>query len=111
VLESRTSTDIHTLIFASATRPGPRDAGPHRGCRAEYRFQPTPATNGSSAHAAGDPALEAYLHLYLLNRGVLITPFHNMVLVSPDTSVEDIERHNELFTAAVDELAGSSPSP
>jgi len=81
------------------------------GCRAEYRFQPTPATNGSSAHAAGDPALEAYLHLYLLNRGVLITPFHNMVLISPDTSVEDIERHNELFTAAVDELAGSSPSP
>ena len=83
------------------------------GCRAEYRFQPTPATNGTSAHAAGDPALEAYLHLYLLNRGVLITPFHNMVLISPDTSVADVERHNELFTAAVDELlaAGNSPSP
>jgi glutamate-1-semialdehyde 2,1-aminomutase len=77
------------------------------GCRVEYRFQPTPATNGSSAHAAGDPALETYLHLYLLNRGVLITPFHNMVLMSPDTGVADIERHNELFTAAVDELLGT----
>ena len=54
------------------------------GCRAEYRFQPEPARNGTEAHAAADPELERYLHLHALNRGVLLTPFHNMALMAPD---------------------------
>ncbi|HCU95063.1 MAG TPA: aspartate aminotransferase family protein, partial [Actinobacteria bacterium] len=51
------------------------------GCRAEYRFQPDPPHNGTRAHAASDPALERYFHLHAMNRGVLITPFHNMALM------------------------------
>ena len=75
------------------------------GCRAEYRFQPTPARNGTEAHAASDPELERYLHLHALNRGVLLTPFHNMALFSPATSEADVDSHTEVFAAGVGELA------
>ena len=74
------------------------------GCRVEYSFQPRAAHNGTLAHQGIDRELDAYLHLYLLNRGVLITPFHNMVLISPDTTAADVALHDRLFTAAVDEL-------
>jgi glutamate-1-semialdehyde 2,1-aminomutase len=74
------------------------------GCRVEYSFQPQPALNGTAAHAGVDRELESYLHLYLLNRGVLITPFHNMVLMSPASTVADVALHDRLFTAAIDEL-------
>jgi glutamate-1-semialdehyde 2,1-aminomutase len=74
------------------------------GCRVEYGFQPEPAQNGTVAHASADRELESYLHLYLLNRGVLITPFHNMVLMSPATTLDDVYLHDRLFTAAIDEL-------
>ncbi|HUZ84682.1 MAG TPA: aspartate aminotransferase family protein, partial [Gaiellales bacterium] len=50
------------------------------GARAEYRFCPRPPHNGGEANAAGDPALDEYTHLHALNRGVLVTPFHNMAL-------------------------------
>jgi glutamate-1-semialdehyde 2,1-aminomutase len=76
------------------------------GCRAEYGFSAPPPRNGTQAHEASDPELERYLHLYALNRGVLITPFHNMALMSPATSEADVDRHSELFAAAVGELAG-----
>jgi glutamate-1-semialdehyde 2,1-aminomutase len=76
------------------------------GCRVEYSFLPQPARDGSSAHAATDRELESYLHLYLLNRGVLITPFHNMVLISPATTAAEVEQHEQYFTAAVSELYG-----
>jgi len=76
------------------------------GCRAEYRFQAEPARNGSEAHAASDPELERYLHLHALNRGVLLTPFHNMALMSPATSEADVDRHTEVFGEAVAELTG-----
>jgi glutamate-1-semialdehyde 2,1-aminomutase len=78
------------------------------GCRVEYSFQPQPASNGTIAHQGIDRELDAFLHLYLLNRGVLITPFHNMVLVSPATTAEDIALHDRQFTAAVDELLAST---
>ena len=52
-----------------------------------------------------DPELEEYLHLYLMNRGVLITPFHNMALMCPVTTEEQVDRHTEVFGAAVAELA------
>ena len=60
------------------------------GCRVEYSFQPQPVTNGTAAHAGVDRELDSYLHLYLLNRGVLITPFDNMVLISPASTSADV---------------------
>lgn len=74
------------------------------GARVEYRFcRPAPRNGGESA-AAADGELEDYLHTYLANRGVLLTPFHNMALMSPATTEADVDRHTEVFTAAVDEL-------
>jgi glutamate-1-semialdehyde 2,1-aminomutase len=76
------------------------------GARAEYRFTaPAPRTGNDSA-AAADPELDEYLHLYLANRGVLLTPFHNMALICPATSVADVDLHTGLFAAAVSELLG-----
>ena len=78
------------------------------GCRAEYRFaRPAPA-NGSESAAAGDGELEDYLHVYMANRGVLITPFHNMALMSPATTDADVDRHTELFADAVAELVAAA---
>jgi glutamate-1-semialdehyde 2,1-aminomutase len=74
------------------------------GCRAEYRFQPEPARSGTEAHAASEPELERYLHLHALNRGVLLTPFHNMALMSPDTTEADVDLHTQLFDDAAAEL-------
>ena len=76
------------------------------GCRAEYRFQGEPARNGSDAHAASDPELERYLHLHALNRGVMLTPFHNMALMGPTTTAADVDRHTELFAEAAASLVG-----
>jgi glutamate-1-semialdehyde 2,1-aminomutase len=76
------------------------------GARAEYRFaSPAPRT-GSESAAAADEQLDEYLHLFLANRGVLITPFHNMALMCPDTSAEDVALHTRLFGEAVDDLLG-----
>jgi len=75
------------------------------GCRAEYLFGPDRPRNGSQAHAAGDGALERYMHLYALNRGILLTPFHNMALMSPATTEADVDRHTEVFREAVLELS------
>jgi glutamate-1-semialdehyde 2,1-aminomutase len=75
------------------------------GARAEYRFaSPAPRT-GSEAAAAGDRELEDFLHVYLANRGVMITPFHNMALMCPATTEADVERHTEAFGGALDRLA------
>jgi glutamate-1-semialdehyde aminotransferase len=49
------------------------------------------------------------MHLHALNRGVLLTPFHNMALMSPAHSGSDVERHTEVFALAVDSLTGSRP--
>jgi len=74
------------------------------GCRAEYGFCAPPPRNGTEAHAAADHELERYQHLHALNRGVMITPFHNMALMSPATSAADVDRHTEVFAEAVAEL-------
>jgi glutamate-1-semialdehyde 2,1-aminomutase len=74
------------------------------GARAEYRFTQPPPVNGSQSEAAGDSALEDYLHVYMANRGVLITPFHNMALMSPATTDDDVDRHTQLFGDAVHTL-------
>ncbi|MGZ6544720.1 MAG: aspartate aminotransferase family protein [Actinomycetota bacterium] len=77
------------------------------GCRVEYLFRPDRARNGSEAAAGQDPELDALIHLYLLNRGILITPFHNMALMSPATTADDVDRHSEVFAMAADELIGA----
>ena len=76
------------------------------GARAEYRFTAPAPRSGTASAAAADDDLDEYLHLYLLNRGILLTPFHNMALMSPDTSDDDVDRHLAVFAAAVGELAG-----
>ncbi|WP_330341827.1 transaminase [Streptomyces sp. NBC_00557] len=76
------------------------------GARTEYRFtSPAPRTGTESA-AASDPELEDFLHLYLANRGILLTPFHNMALMCPDTTEQDVDTHTGVFAAALAELAG-----
>jgi glutamate-1-semialdehyde 2,1-aminomutase len=75
------------------------------GARCEYRYSPEPPRTGAESAAAGDPELDEYLHLYLMNRGVLITPFHNMALMCPATTEEQVDRGVEVFAAAVAELA------
>jgi glutamate-1-semialdehyde 2,1-aminomutase len=74
------------------------------GCRVEYSFQWQPATCGTAAHHGVDRELDIYLHLYLLNRGILMTPFHNMLLMSPASTAQDVALHTQIFTAAIDEL-------
>jgi glutamate-1-semialdehyde 2,1-aminomutase len=77
------------------------------GCRAEYRFSPNPPRDGGEAATLGDEELERFLHLYALNRGVLITPFHNMALMCPATTPEQVDLHTEVFDAALGELFGA----
>ena len=76
------------------------------GCRVEYLFRPDVARTGAEAAAGQDEELDPLIHLYMLNRGVLITPFHNMALMSPATTAADVDRHTELFGQAADELVG-----
>ena len=78
------------------------------GCRAEYQFLPEPASNGTVAAAAHDEDLEHYLHLHALNRGVMITPFHNMALMCPQSSEADVDRHTEVFAEAAARPRGVS---
>jgi glutamate-1-semialdehyde 2,1-aminomutase len=70
------------------------------GSRAEYWFCPPPR-DGAAAAAAVDEDLEAFLHLWALNRGILLTPFHNMALFSPFHTTDDVDRHTEVFGDAV----------
>ena len=76
------------------------------GARAEYRFCAPPPRSGGESEAAADLLLDEYLHLYTVNRGVLMTPFHNMALMSPATTAEDADFHTQVFARAVDELLG-----
>ena len=78
------------------------------GCRAEYWFAPPPR-DGAAAAAAGDTELEAYLHLWALNRGILLTPFHNMALFAPHHVPADADLHTEVFDAALTALFGPPP--
>jgi glutamate-1-semialdehyde 2,1-aminomutase len=77
------------------------------GARAEYQFLPEPARNGTVAFHSHDDDLERYLHLHAMNRGVLITPFHNMALICPQTIAADVDAHTRVFAQAVEELAGA----
>jgi glutamate-1-semialdehyde 2,1-aminomutase len=74
------------------------------GARSEYSFRATAPHNGAEAAAADDFELQQYLHLHALNRGILMTPFHNMALMCPVTSSEDVELHTVAFADAVGSL-------
>ncbi len=74
------------------------------GARVEFVCAERPAINGSEARAAMHPRLEAALHLYLANRGILLAPFHNMMLLSPATQEEQVDRLVHILNDAVTEL-------
>ena len=76
------------------------------GTRAEYWFCPPPR-NGAQAAAAIDADLDAFMHLWALNRGILLTPFHNMALFSPFHTRADVDRHTAVFAEAVTALTGA----
>jgi glutamate-1-semialdehyde 2,1-aminomutase len=78
------------------------------GCRAEYWFRPVPPRNGEEAAAAVDPELERYMHLAALNRGILLTPFHNMALIAPAVTEADIDHHTEVFRESVAALTSGA---
>lgn len=74
------------------------------GCRVEYLFRAERARNGAEAAAGQDELLDPFIHLYLLNRGILMTPFHNMALMSPATTNDDVDRHTQLYAEMADKL-------
>jgi glutamate-1-semialdehyde 2,1-aminomutase len=74
------------------------------GCRAEYLFSRARPRNGTQAHDAMDFELERFMHLFAMNRGILLTPFHNMALMSPATTQKDVDRHTEVFREALSAL-------
>jgi glutamate-1-semialdehyde aminotransferase len=92
----KTSIERHTLTWEVQ----------RIGCRAEYWFTPTPPRNGGQAAAADDHELARFTHLYALNRGILLTPFHNMALMSPATSEADVDAHSVVFDEMAAELVG-----
>jgi glutamate-1-semialdehyde 2,1-aminomutase len=76
------------------------------GARAEYRFARPAPRSGEESAAAADDDLDAYLHLAMVNRGILMTPFHNMALMCPETSRADVDRHTAVFREVVGDLFG-----
>ena len=70
----------------------------------EYAFRATPPRNGSEAAASSDHELDRFLHLHALNRGILMTPFHNMALMCPATTEADVDDHTRAFSNALDSL-------
>src|SRR5271167_206841 len=88
-LAERFATGVHSAITAAKL---PWHVS-RLGCRAEYIFLPHAPRHGGEAAAAMDFELERAMHLYALNRGILLTPFHNMALMSPATTAADIAAH------------------
>jgi glutamate-1-semialdehyde 2,1-aminomutase len=78
------------------------------GARTEFQFTPTPPRNGSEAGRILDAELEHLIHLSLLNRGVMITPFHNMMLVCPQTTVADVDRLLSALGEVLKEIVAGS---
>ena len=74
------------------------------GARGEYIFKSKAPRTGKEAADSGDFALEQYIHLRLLNDGFLLTPFHNMALMCPDTTAADVDAHTAAFRAMCAEL-------
>ncbi len=75
------------------------------GARLELQFCAKPPTNAAEARTAQNDTIESAIHLYLLNRGVLLTPFHNMMLICPATTEQDIKKLVVIFNECLNELA------
>jgi glutamate-1-semialdehyde 2,1-aminomutase len=80
------------------------------GLRAEVVTAPQPPRNGAEAKLFAHSEVEHALHLYCLNRGVVITPFHNMMLVCPETSASDVDRLLDVLDAGMAELSQVKPA-
>jgi glutamate-1-semialdehyde 2,1-aminomutase len=76
------------------------------GFRVEYWFRPTPPRNGGEANAAVDGELDRFMHLWALNRGILLTPFHNMALLAADATEAEVDYHSRVFREATQALFG-----
>jgi glutamate-1-semialdehyde 2,1-aminomutase len=76
------------------------------GARGEYMFRKVAPITGADANNAGDFELEQYIHLRMLNDGLLITPFHNMALMCPETTSADVDAHTKAFHTMCAELVG-----
>jgi len=76
------------------------------GCRGEYSFRAEAPVTGRQAADADDFELQQYLQLHAINRGILMTPFHNMALMSPASDEEDVAHHHAHFREAVESLFG-----
>ena len=76
------------------------------GARAEYMFAVSAPVTGRQAADSGDFELEQFIHLRMLNDGFLITPFHNMALISPDTTIADVDAHTTAFEKMCGDLVG-----
>jgi glutamate-1-semialdehyde 2,1-aminomutase len=74
------------------------------GARLEYLYRPDVPRNGAEAGAARDDQIELLTHLYFLNRGILMSPFHNMLLASPATSLDDAKRFDAVFAQLLEEF-------
>jgi glutamate-1-semialdehyde 2,1-aminomutase len=74
------------------------------GARSEFQFCPVSPKTGAEAEAAFHDELQMALHLYLINRGILITPFHNMTLCCPSTTAEDVDKLIAMLDQALTEL-------
>ncbi|MDO8337041.1 MAG: transaminase [Microcella sp.] len=77
------------------------------GARAEYRFARPYPLNGTQAALAADSELEDMIHLYLANRGIMLTPFHNMALMAPMTTRADVDAHHAAFEECIRELVAA----
>ncbi|MGA0083329.1 MAG: aspartate aminotransferase family protein, partial [Candidatus Nanopelagicales bacterium] len=71
------------------------------GARAEYRFTKPAPKNGTDSAKASDDELDEFMHLYTINRNILMTPFHNMALMCPVTKTSDVDQHTKIFKEAV----------
>jgi glutamate-1-semialdehyde 2,1-aminomutase len=78
------------------------------GCRVEYLFRPDRPRTGSEAAAGADHLLDRLVHLWALNRRILLTPFHTMALMSPATSEADVDRHTAVFADAAAAVASAA---
>ncbi len=76
------------------------------GARVEYRFHGGEPRNATEAHAGDDPELDSLFRLFFLNRGIMLTIFYNVSLVSPATTAAAIDRHNAVFAEFADAVAG-----
>jgi glutamate-1-semialdehyde 2,1-aminomutase len=99
--EARASLSSHRLPWCIA----------QSGARVETLWSPQPPRNAADVSRYRDGTLEALLHVYFLNRGILITPFHSMLLMCPATGSDDVKRHTSVFDAFCREVAEMRASP